>query len=486
MRTVAFLFFIFFYSGAVGQDYSKLPVECQEKLSRIKSEKKRLKKYYKCLKKDTTKHSASKKERLKGLAKKEARNKKDEQLSNLPNEGKIDTTIVDKASDKATQVLNDSLRRYDVELPDVTMDSTQMDKVRQKGEAVARQEVSEHLGEELGAITLDSTSLGQVRSKGENMARQQIGEEIGEEFSNVKLDSTLTDQVKSGAKDRVMGMAEEELGEPIPEVRLDSAGRAELAQKMESRAEKELQNIEGFDRFGDEGELGKLDDYKSQLEQTREQLQQDLAKQELKEKMAAQAKEYISQNADKLQQVQSKMGELKKKYSYVPNSNDLSTARKRSSLEGEPLGKRLTYGGNFNVSETNPVSIDLSPVVGYRINKLFEVGVTGMYRAQFEGDKNGVNARGENVYGYSVFANHLVFRNFFGYIEGENISRVKVEQDQERRERDQTLLLGIGRKFNISKWLEMQAIISYNFLHNNQDNVYDGPIVFKTGVRIKK
>mgnify|MGYP001793558402 FL=1 len=215
-------------------------------------------------------------------------------------------------------------------------------------------------------------------------------------------------------------------------------------------------------------------------------MQQNLAKQQMKEKMASQAKEYISKNADKLQQVQSKMGELKKKYSYVPNCNDLSTAKKRTSLEDEPLGKRLVLGGNFNVTETSPVSIDLAPVIGYKINTLFEVGITGLYRAQFNADRNGVNAEDENTYGYSVFVNHMVFKNFFGYLEGENISRVKTLQDKTKREWDQTLLLGIGRKFNIAKWLEMQAIITYNFLHENQDGVYNSPIVFKTGVRVKR
>ncbi|MEM9856296.1 MAG: hypothetical protein AAF843_03005, partial [Bacteroidota bacterium] len=90
-----------------------------------------------------------------------------------------------------------------------------------------------------------------------------------------------------------------------------------------------------------------------------------------------------------------------------------------------------------------------------------------------------------STYGYSAFISHMVFKNFFGYAEGENISRLKTVQDQSQREWDQTLLAGIGRRFSIAKWLEMQAIVTYNFLHENRDGVYNNPIVFKTGIRIK-
>ena len=155
-------------------------------------------------------------------------------------------------------------------------------------------------------------------------------------------------------------------------------------------------------------------------------------------------------------------------------------------MEDEPLGKRLVLGGNFNISRTNPVNVDLSPVIGYKLNKLFEIGVTGIYRAQFEGSRSGIGTSERSVYGYSLFVSHMVFRNFFGYLEGENISRVMAEQEMERRVWDQTLLLGIGRKFNVTKWLEMQAIITYNFLHDSQDGVYDNPIVFKTGIRVRR
>jgi len=231
----------------------------------------------------------------------------------------------------------------------------------------------------------------------------------------------------------------------------------------------------------------KTGELKEKIEKSQQELKQQAARKELKKKMASQAKQYISEHAEQIQQVQSKMGELKQKYSYVPNSNDLSTAKKRTSLKGESIWKRLVLGGNFSISNTNPLAIDMSPVLGWKFNKLFEIGISGAYRAKFGADKTGVNTfENENVYGYSLFANHMVFKNFFGYLEGERISKVSGTEEVNSRKWHQTLLLGIGRKFKIAKFLEMQAIVSYNFLHDNNDGVYNSPVVFKTGFRVVK
>lgn len=425
------------------QEYEKLPDKYQKKLARIKNEEKRLKRYNKYLKRDSSGWHKRAKHELKEPGQELA-----EEHSDLPVHHTPDSAAVVQ---EGVRILNDSLNQYGISVPQ-----------------------------------LDSTQIQHARDKTIDIAADELHDQLGVEINDLAVDSTLTDQVKSELNAELNALTTDELGLEVSQVQLDSAGRAQIAKKLERRAEEELKNVDGFDQLGDTGELGKLEEYKGQLEQTRQQAQQSLAKQQMKEKMAAQAKEYISKNADKLQQVQSQMGELKKKYSYVPNSNDLSTAKKRTSLADEPLGKRLVFGGNFNVSETNPVAIDLSPTVSYRFNTLFEMGASGMYRAEFNASRSGVASEDGATYGYSLFVSHMVFKNFFGYLEGENISRVKQVQDQPEREWDQTFLLGIGRRFAIAKWLEMQAIVTYNFLHENRDGVYNSPLVFKTGIRFKK
>jgi hypothetical protein len=84
----------------------------------------------------------------------------------------------------------------------------------------------------------------------------------------------------------------------------------------------------------------------------------------------------------------------------------------------------------------------------------------------------------------TVFANHMVFRNFFGYLEGENMYAGSHNIEVDGQWWIQTLLVGVGRKFNVAKWLEMQALVLFNVLHDNNDVLYNSPVVFKTAVKL--
>ena len=103
-----------------------------------------------------------------------------------------------------------------------------------------------------------------------------------------------------------------------------------------------------------------------------------------------------------------------KKYSMVPNSNDLSTAIKRTSLKGRTFKERLVLATNFQILNYRPVMIDFSPSVGYKFNSRFAVGVGGMYRQTF---KASLSRLSPQVIGYKVFSNYDVVNNFFAYVE---------------------------------------------------------------------
>lgn len=104
-------------------------------------------------------------------------------------------------------------------------------------------------------------------------------------------------------------------------------------------------------------------------------------KAEAKDMAVKKATDYFARHQDKLTEAQGMMSKLKKKYSYVPDSRDLSTAVKATSLKNEPLKKRLVFGLGFQIQRTNPISLDLSPNLLYRFNKLFSAGISGTYRA---------------------------------------------------------------------------------------------------------
>lgn len=409
------------------------------------------------------------------------------QLKGQDNQSKDSTATASVEADTTQndhgQVLSDTLKS---KLTGIAPDSTDVQRAKSTVKSALKDSLDNRL--DIPDVTIDSTITRKAGDKAKQVAKDSLNRYV--DVPDIKIDSTTSDQVKTEAKSRAKTALEDELGEEIPQVTIDSTTTRQVKEAAVKRAEDELKGTKEYDAIGglgDDSELGHLEDYKNKLESTQEQLKQAAAKQELKQKMASHAREYITQNADKIQQVQSQMGEMKKKYSYMPNSNDLSSAVKRTSLKGESFWERLVIGGNFNISKTNPLNVDLSPAIGYRVNKLFEVGVTGCYRSQFKADKQGVNSQvGKEVYGYSAFANHMVFKNFFAYMEAERMRTTTTSSEIPKREWKQTLLIGVGRKFNVAKWLEMQALVLFNVLHDNEDGLYNSPVVFKTGFRLRK
>jgi hypothetical protein len=185
-----------------------------------------------------------------------------------------------------------------------------------------------------------------------------------------------------------------------------------------------------------------------------------------------QATDYFSEHQDKLSEAQSMMTALKKKYSYVPDSRDLSTAVKATSLKNEPLKKRIKFGLGFQLHQTNPISIDLAPNLMYRFNTLFSAGISGTYRASLgiENNRSMSPQTTTDVYGFSAIAQHKVWKGFFAHAEFEYLSSPmkdpSTNTDLESRQWNEGALLGIGKQMALSKGLNGQIIFTYDFLHN--------------------
>lgn len=162
--------------------------------------------------------------------------------------------------------------------------------------------------------------------------------------------------------------------------------------------------------------------------------------------------------------MRTKLSLLMKKYSVVPNSNDLSSARKRTSLEGRTFRERLVIATNFQVISLDPVSIDFAPTIGYMFNKRFIAGLGATYRQKFGTDS--IPALSPDVWGYKAFTSYDVLRNFFAYGEYERNSpgRESAEYGSNRIWKA-AFLAGVGRKFAVHRKVDMTLIVGYNFLH---------------------
>lgn len=202
-------------------------------------------------------------------------------------------------------------------------------------------------------------------------------------------------------------------------------------------------------------------------------------KEQAKKKAEELAMRYIEENPAVMEGVQKKMALLMRKYSIMPNSNDLSSAVKRSSLEGKPLRERLYLAANFQVISLEPVSIDFAPALGYKINRSFILGIGGMYRETFTKNRTQLSP---DVVGYKTFTSYDIVRSFFAYGEYANNSPgMKSTETGKSRVWKPTLFAGFGRKFLIHPKVEMTCLVTYNFLHEENDPIYPRPFMVRVG-----
>lgn len=188
-----------------------------------------------------------------------------------------------------------------------------------------------------------------------------------------------------------------------------------------------------------------------------------------------------------VQLARARMGVLMKKYAYVPNSNDLSTAVKRKSLEGAPLRRRFYFGGNINLASTEPVVINMDFQVGYKFNRDFLVGVGTVFRESFELRSGKVNGLAGDAFGYSFFTNHDLFGGkMFAYGEFQRMRSGGVFKEPEGpRLWQNAILLGVGKEFKLFKFLNMTAMVLYDVNHRN-NNLYPSPFVTRIGYRFSE
>ena len=203
---------------------------------------------------------------------------------------------------------------------------------------------------------------------------------------------------------------------------------------------------------------------------------------QMQEMLLTTAQDHFATHSKELQAAQSKLQDLKKKYRQVQTDQDVYV--KKSSLEGEPFGKRLTYGGTMQVLTQPQLAFDLSPLLGYRFNKRFTLGVGVTYRLALA--KNPVSIITENAtYGGRAYAEYHLIKSFLLHAEYERMSQITpaADQDTTRRNWQTSLLVGVGKTYRITNRLQGSVLFLYNLRHDKQ-NVYPQPFIIRAGFQI--
>lgn len=296
---------------------------------------------------------------------------------------------------------------------------------------------------------------------------KQLKSEVGHYSKEL---SQYKDQYGKYAHSDSLGSLVKHQGSGIVEKEMESRMRGMSGMKEFQRYQKELSQLKGMQA-----------QYADQINQLKDSA---YLKKQVREKAEQMASNYLQEHPEITNAVQKKMDGLMKKYSVVPNSNDLSTAIKRTSLKGRTFKERLVVASNFQMISLQPVAIDFSPLLGYRINSLFAVGIGGLYRQTF---KDSIPRLSPQVVGYKIFTSYNVARSFFVYAEfGRNSPGVKVEEYHTTRIWKNAMIAGVGRRFLIHKKVEMTMLVAYNFFHQPYDPIYPQPLIVRVGFQLSE
>jgi len=186
---------------------------------------------------------------------------------------------------------------------------------------------------------------------------------------------------------------------------------------------------------------------------------------------------------EQMQTATTAMTMLKKGYISVPNSNDLSSAKKRNSLEGAPFRRRIYLGGNVALQSIKPAILDVDIQVGYKFNRDFFTGVGFIIREQFSDQPSALVG---DAYGHSVFVNHELPFGIFAYTEFQNMQNQSLFQENRvETEWQQSFMMGIGKELPLTKSVNLTAMILYDLNFKNND-LNPRPLVVRFGYRISE
>lgn len=223
-------------------------------------------------------------------------------------------------------------------------------------------------------------------------------------------------------------------------------------------------------------ELGNLTD--------NEQVQKALAKADQVQNMIQEPNADLLAEADRFLGIKkNKLGQTAyvnpKKHPFIKGKQDQLFNNK--SID-RPLGDRVTLGGNFHLNRREPVSFDISPLIGYELTNRWEAGLGFSFR-YILGRKSAVTQYSGNTWGLRIYSRYDLLSIFFANLEVEGIRHAIIGQDGSKDIRwTPGVLVGMGARYPVFKGLKGNVTFTYNLSYNEADQLYNSPWQLKFGV----
>ena len=177
------------------------------------------------------------------------------------------------------------------------------------------------------------------------------------------------------------------------------------------------------------------------------------------------------------------MKTAKAKFSSLPDLSKKQEGIKRKSLKGTPWKKRFFLNGNVAIQSTDPVILDANIQLGYQCTKSLAIGMGLILREQLN-NRDSTSLTGD-AHGFSSFVNYDITKGFFLYGEYQLMKNRSLFQEAGQPASWQyALLLGAGRKFNVSKKVSLSVSLLYDLNYKN-NTLNQRPLVPRIGYQVK-
>jgi len=164
----------------------------------------------------------------------------------------------------------------------------------------------------------------------------------------------------------------------------------------------------------------------------------------------------FSIDKEKLNEGVEKINKLKKKYSSLLDSRDLSLGVKKNSLKDKLFKERWELGLDGNLASFNPFNLLASPYAGFRVEKRWSFGTGLLLRGKKDSNED-FNISWSGVRVYSLFR---IKKNFFGFAEYQNQKDGRYENADDQI-REHLLLAGIGTEFPVFGSFWLRSTVKY-------------------------
>jgi hypothetical protein len=192
----------------------------------------------------------------------------------------------------------------------------------------------------------------------------------------------------------------------------------------------------------------------------------------------------FDEGVPQLRTIQEKIGKLLSRYREFSNSGDLSDGMKYSSMRDRKIEERIFIGGNINVVNLTPLSIDLSPQLGYRLKQNLIAGIALNYRATFSDSIPGSHYISPRNMSYKFFGNYGFVDSFFATIEWErSYVRDKTQDNVARRWRE-NYFVGIGKKLAVHSKIDIVIVAMYNLNNDSKNCIHPSRFQIRTGFQL--